>query len=167
MRLVIQEAAMLNIKNIIVPIDFSKSSIEALRIANDIAGRYSAVLHIAHVVSSDSSIKTPLHPTQFDVVCNKEDEIEDAKNKLSEIIDKHVSKEVRTEVHVLCGDPAHKIIELIDNDESIDLLVIATHGRTGMQRFIFGSVTEKIIRHSKCAVLTIRSFDGRLVKKLI
>jgi nucleotide-binding universal stress UspA family protein len=108
-----------------------------------------------------------MHPTQFDVVSHKEDAIKDAKNNLSEIIDKHVSKEVTTKVHVLCGNPAHEILELIENDESIDLVVIATHGRTGLQRFLFGSVTEKIIRYSKCAVLTIRSFDGRLVKRLI
>jgi nucleotide-binding universal stress UspA family protein len=158
---------MLKIQGVLAPIDFSQSSIEALRIANDIAERYSARLHIVHVISSDSSIKTPLHPTQYDAISSREDEEKDAKAQLSDIVKKYISKKVDIKQHVLFGNPAHEILELIDGDPSIDLVVIATHGRTGLKRFVFGSVTEKIIRHSNCAVLTIRSFERRLAERLL
>jgi nucleotide-binding universal stress UspA family protein len=60
---------------------------------------------------------------------------------------------VRT--RVITGKPSYEIVNLAD-EESADMIVIATHGESGWQKFLFGSVTEKVIRMASCPVLTIR-----------
>jgi nucleotide-binding universal stress UspA family protein len=60
---------------------------------------------------------------------------------------------VRTQV--ISGKPAYEIVNLAD-EENADIIVIATHGESGWQKFLFGSVTEKVIRMASCPVLTIQ-----------
>ena len=53
------------------------------------------------------------------------------------------------------GDPFEKIVDAAE-DEKIDLIVIATHGRTGIRRLVIGNVAEKVVRHAPCPVLTVK-----------
>jgi nucleotide-binding universal stress UspA family protein len=57
---------------------------------------------------------------------------------------------------VIHGKPAHEIVSLA-SQEMADIIVIATQGESGWQRFVFGSVAEKVVRHADCPVLTIRA----------
>ena len=66
-----------------------------------------------------------------------------------------ISEGIDFQTMVVLGDPAYKIVELA-SDENADIIIIATHGLTGWRKFIFGSVTEKVIRLANCPVLSIR-----------
>ena len=70
-----------------------------------------------------------------------------------------ISKGLKARALVIQGDPANQIVRLAE-DEKVDIIIIATHGLTGWRKFMFGSVTEKVIRLAKCPVLSIRIPSG-------
>lgn len=84
-----------------------------------------------------------------------EDLEEEARFCLSEVADEEGLSRKRLSLVVLHGDPADEIVRFA-HDERKDLVVIATHGRTGWRRSVFGSVAERVIRLARCPVLTIR-----------
>lgn len=66
-----------------------------------------------------------------------------------------------TRIHVETGSPAASIIDFAA-EHAVDFVAISTHGRTGLKRFLLGSVTERVIRHVHCPVLTLRAFGASL-----
>ena len=102
-----------------------------------------------------SSVTTEPH-TGFDLFAYQESIKESAQKALENLKRKRLAKEEKVRSVILEGDPAEEIIK-VAADEKVNLIVIATHGRSGWKRFVFGSVAEKVIRLSTCAVLTIRS----------
>ena len=78
-----------------------------------------------------------------------------AKKRLKGLIGQDVSTELQAETLVVAGDPARKVLELAD-EKKADLIVIATHGRTGWAHLVAGSVAEKVVRHASCPVMTVR-----------
>lgn len=64
----------------------------------------------------------------------------------------------KVSTHVMRGDAAHEIVELAKR-EDCDLVIIGTHGRTGIRHVLLGSVAEKVVRHAECAVLVVRRGD--------
>jgi nucleotide-binding universal stress UspA family protein len=81
---------------------------------------------------------------------------ESAQKTLQNLKGKRLAKAEKVRAVILEGDPAEEIIK-VAADEKVNLIVIATHGRSGWKRFVFGSVAEKVIRLSTSAVLTIRA----------
>jgi nucleotide-binding universal stress UspA family protein len=79
-----------------------------------------------------------------------------AEQSLRDVIGKEISEELRIHAMVVQGDAANEIVEIADR-KSIDLVVIATHGKTGWRRAVFGSVAEKVVRLAGCPVLTIQA----------
>ncbi len=150
---------MFNIKNILVPTDFSTLSQSALEYARDLADNMNAAIHILHVI--DKSI--PFLPGKQNL---SEAEFADA---LEADARKHLSafkKEVESEsdVNVICmikhGIDFEEIVKYA-KEIPADLIVIATHGRTGIMHSLLGSVAEKVIQHAKCPVLVIPAGDER------
>ena len=156
---------MLTFKKILWPTDFSEPSYEALTMADELARHFSAELIVVHAVTPVPSYPTPgispgaaAVPEQFDISPYIREMEESAKKSLNEVIEKRISKEAVVRPLVSLGEPADVLTRLVD-EENIDLIVIATHGRTGWRRFIFGSVAEKVVRLATCPVLTIRGED--------
>ena len=145
---------MFNIKEIIVPTDFSKLSFSAFNYAKDLAERMDASIHLIYVLE-----KTPpfLAVRSLDVT---EDEImktmeEQARKQLAE-----TAESFREDSNVKIIEVCRKGIdyeEIVSYSKEIgsDLIVIATHGRTGILHTLLGSVAEKVIRFAKCPVLVI------------
>jgi len=77
-----------------------------------------------------------------------------AERSMEELIANRIPKDITVFASVVWGDPADEIINY-QKEKGIDLIVIATHGRTGWRRWVFGSVTEKVVRQPTCPVLTI------------
>lgn len=144
-------------KKILWPTDFSDYSFKALEAAVEVATKFSSELYIMHVVSPATDSKTPLFPAQLDAVSYREKMKEIAERSLAEIIAEHVPKTLVLHQLVVFGNPAHEILRFAEEQEEIDLIVIATHGKSGFKRFILGSVTERVVRHAGCAVLKIGS----------
>lgn len=157
---------MLQPKQILAPTDFSENSSQAIRYAAGLARKFGARLLLLHVVSSDalediSKAHMPPHPV---------DRVyEDLTQEVHEQYAKHVSPEVREgleiETLVLHGAPFLEIVHAARLKE-VDLIVMATHGRTGLSHALLGSVTEKVVRKAPCPVLSIRPVGAETVAQV-
>ena len=146
---------MLPIKKICCPTDFSEPSQEALKVACEMAAHFAAELILVHVVTPIPVI--PIHddPTSFNLPLYEKEMEESAAKALKKMQQEKVSEGIRSRTMVLQGDAATQIVNLAD-EENMDMIIIATHGFTGWRKFMFGSVTEKVIRYANCPVLSIR-----------
>lgn len=144
------------IKNILFPTDFSEGALHALPYALDMAKDYSAKLYMLHViydVSTASGLYVPhisFDEMYSDLEKSAQKELEKfGYEKLKEL------KNVEVEYKVMRGIPYEVILKFAE-ETNIDLIVIGTHGRKGLDHFLFGSTAEKIIRYARCPVLTVR-----------
>lgn len=145
---------MLPLRLILCPTDFSKSSQKALEAAGELASHFNAELFLVHIVPFLPPIPSTPEVT-FNLAEYEELLHADAEDKLHKLRDALSAKHLRVRTMVGHGPAAEEIV-LIASKERVDLIVIATHGATGFQRVVFGSVTEKVVRTAACPVLTIR-----------
>jgi len=149
---------MFNIKNILLPTDFSALSLSISGYAEDLAEQYSAKLHLLHVLEKTPPILTihSLDLSEEKIIKSIDD---DAKLKLEKAVEK-ISKKKNIEIVPVIrkGIDYDEIIKYAEK-EKIDLIVIATHGRTGILHTLLGSVAEKVIRYSKIPVLVTKVKD--------
>jgi nucleotide-binding universal stress UspA family protein len=145
----------IEVKRVLAPTDFSSHSEKAVRFACGLAERFGADLHLVHVLSEiipagPDPLLMPVMPPQF----YQENE-DRAKETLQRLLDPAWGKPKATVSAVRWGSPVEAIVDYA-GEQKIDLLVIATHGRTGLSHVLLGSVAERIVRESPCPVLTIR-----------
>lgn len=136
-------------KSVVVPIDFSNSSLEAVRVALELVESPKHV-HLVHVIQ-------PLHVAEPGVLWGTMTDAERMKTAKSSLADR-LEKELLSDVMstVLLGLPAHMISDYAEEIKA-DLIVIPSHGRSGITRFFLGSVTEKVLRLAECQVLVLRA----------
>lgn len=146
---------MLPIKKIFCPTDFSEPSYEALMVADEMALHFSAELILIHVVKPIAVNPVHVDPTGFNLPKYEKEREASSKIAIQQVSEEKISEGIDFQTMVVLGDPAYKIVELA-SDENADIIIIATHGLTGWRKFIFGSVTEKVIRLANCPVLSIR-----------
>lgn len=144
----------------LAPFDLSQHSERALAHAVELAREAGAHLDIVHIVDY-----RPLSSIYGAVGAAVPDAVPDIESSLVEEM-KQVADRVRAEgidatAHVEHGPPAAYIIDAVAQRD-IDLIVQASHGRTGMKRFLLGSTAERVLREAACPVLTIKSFGKSL-----
>ncbi len=147
---------MLEIRKILAPTDFSSHAANALRYACGLAERVGAELHLLHVLSEviptgPDPLLTPVLPPEF----YRESE-EQSRQALSAALDPTWGKPPGLVTNVRWDGPVEGIVAYAEQ-AVVDLIVIATHGRTGLSHVLLGSVAERIVREAPCPVLTIRS----------
>jgi len=138
---------------ILCPIDFSACSREALRTAAELARDQSAALILARVWEPPkwSTGEVMIAPEVVQSTTDAEQaELETWKATARQL----GAREVGT--RFLTGVAWDAIVELLKADPAIDLVVMGTHGRTGLRHVLLGSVAEKVVRHAPCAVLVVR-----------
>lgn len=146
---------MIKLKRVLLSTDFSESAAKALPYAVSLAQEYAAELHIVHVVEDSLYYAQFVYDgAPFDPTVLIEGLVEDRKKKLSEVL-KNVPSGVKAQTHLRRGVVATEIIAAA-KDIDADVLVIATHGRTGFRHLIFGSVAERVVRECPCPVLSVR-----------
>jgi universal stress protein A len=143
---------MFKVKNILLPTDFSKTSLTASEYAVELANQYNAKLHVLNVLE-----KTPPILAIRSLDLSREKIIEsidaDAQAQIDECVRKIKKiKNIEVVAAVRKGIDYEEIIKY-SKDKKIDIIVIATHGRTGILHTLLGSVAEKVIRYSKVPVL--------------
>ncbi len=148
---------MLAAKNILVPTDFSEHSDKALKQALDIARQNKARLHLLHVVQpeiprcaadwclSDEAMRQ----MERDLAAGAQQNLQKQLAKFPETREVDVVTAVRT------GIPPDEIVKK-QQEEKIDLIVIGPLGRTGIARFLVGSVTKNVVKEAKCPVLVVK-----------
>jgi nucleotide-binding universal stress UspA family protein len=144
------------VEKILAPTDFSDASQEAATTADGLARAFRAELIIVHVVSVVPPFPGNMGSAAavFNAEIYQSDLIKHWGGELEAFAGEFMHKERKVRTIIREGDPGGNIVELAEQ-EGVDLVVIATHGRTGLKRFVFGSVAEKVVRHSPCPVLVI------------
>jgi nucleotide-binding universal stress UspA family protein len=142
------------IKKILVPIDFSDYSKNALKYAVQFAKQFDAKIYLIYVVEpmiypADFSMgQVAIPSTDIDLHSRAEEEL----RKLSKDF---INGSLQVEILIKTGKPFVEIIETASAND-IDLIIIATHGHTGVEHLLFGSTAEKVVRKAPCPVLTLR-----------
>jgi len=139
----------MDIKKILVTTDFSPLGYTALKYATSLAKDSGAKLLITHVE------EPPLAYGTGEMYLGPAAEVES--EEVSKLLEAVVppDESVPYEHHLLSGEPAREICALAES-ESADLIVMSTHGRTGLSRLLMGSVAESVVRHAPCPVFTLR-----------
>ena len=133
--------------NVLVPIDFSEASWEALEVAKSLAAE-SGQMQVVHVLA-------PIYPASPGVIweaTNLAARREAAQAALRVELEKRA---ISAEVHIEEGDPGWSVASLAEKLDA-DLVVVPSHGRSGIKRLVMGSVAERIARHAPCPVLILR-----------
>jgi len=138
-------------KSILVPLDGSTLAENILTEIEALALLLKAKLNL--ILVSKAHVLPGVDPTEAQVrVVNTANEyLEKIQNRLS-------AKNLEIEIHTPYGNPADKILEVCRRHD-IDLIAMSTHGRSGIGRWLLGSVAEKVVRHSEIPVLLLRSQD--------
>jgi len=150
-----------HLKRILVPIDFSEDSKKALRYATAFARQFGAKIILLHVlVPIPVSSEYPCGP----VVMQQQDEtaryLED---QLSTLGRKEAGDSV-SEAVVRCGAGFDEIARAA-KELDIDLIVLSTHGYTGLKHILLGSTAERVVRHASCPVLIVREREREFVRE--
>lgn len=148
---------MIQIKNVLVPTDCSELSKEALLYAVDFVKKFSASLILLRVmpIQPMSVIGDYGHLTPQLIQAMIEETEARAKEELEKFWDSIVELDIEAELVHLCGDPFAEIVRYAKNN-SVDLIIMGTHGHTGIKHVLMGSVAEKVVRYSPLPVLTIK-----------
>ena len=141
-------------KNILFATDFSEGSDFAFKAALSLARKYDGKLIVIHVINEPVDLRGFYVPhISFDKL---EEEIEQGAEKLMEKFCRtHMNDFSNYETYVLPGIPYDEIIKKAETHNA-DLIVLGTHGRTGLDHVLFGSTAEKVVRKSPIPVMTIR-----------
>jgi nucleotide-binding universal stress UspA family protein len=140
--------------DILVPVDFSPFSQKALRYGFTLARLFEANLHLLHVIDQ------PIHPTHYglgeDLVMRLNPEVpQRSHEELRRLVSPFVSAEVKYQTHVRDGRAYSEIVRFVAEREC-DLVVMGTHGLSGLEHFLLGGTTEKVMRHASCPVLAVK-----------
>jgi len=141
-------------KRILVPVDFSVFGYAALDFASKIAISINAQISIVYVDDSDTSVSHQF-PQRHSEWSDHQKDLGDQLKKF-----KPVSDKIEVTHKLFNGDPAREICGYA-NENECDLIVLGTHGRTGLRRALVGSVAEQVIRHAKCPVITVKPSNKR------
>lgn len=146
------------IRAIMVPIDFSVHSKNALKYAVPLAEKFGASLHLVYVV------EPTIYPADLGfgqvVLPGVEDELrEKGADELESLIEREIGKRVPATSAVRSGNPHQEILREAE-EKGVDMIVVATHGHSGVEHMLFGSTADRIVRKSKVPVLTIRPEPG-------
>jgi len=144
------------IRGIMVPVDFSSYSKQAVNYAAMIAKKFNAGIVVAHVIDSLSysvtdTLKVIEHRRALETI---------AGTLLDNLSKQLREKNLKVKTYLVSGTPYREILKKTQL-EKVDLIVMGTHGRTGVAHLLLGSVAERVVRLSPCPVLTVRLSSGR------
>jgi nucleotide-binding universal stress UspA family protein len=153
----------IKLQRILVPIDFSDHSKNALKYAISFAQQFKASIDLIYVV------EPTIYPADFSFgqigFPNVEEELQVHGNEeLENLIKKEIGGKVVSRKVVRTGKPFYEINQYAQ-ERDIDLIIIATHGHSGMEHILFGSTAEKVVRKAPCPVLVVRTGEHEFVKE--
>lgn len=148
---------MIGLKRILVPIDFSETSEAALKYGIALARAFGAHLYLLHVPEHPGEAAEAEYPIGlFETMQNA------AHDRLGHLLTDAETRELRPDSTMRMGVPCDEIVRFAQ-ERNIDLIVMGTHGRTGIARVVIGSVAEKVVRKAPCPVLTVHHPEHEFV----
>ena len=153
---------MIALKDVLVATDFSEASDAALLYGRAVAVKFGARLHVVHV--ADNIFTRALGPESAAMLPTVQTDIENAaRDRLTELLIDTDRSGPPTESAVLTSSSAAFAIVDYARNNGIDLIVTGTHGRTGLQHAVLGSVAERVVRMAPCPVLTVHHPEHEFV----
>ena len=153
---------MITLKKILFPTDFSDSSLEALKYAITLARDYKAKLIVMHVID-EKFFSEGLGLARAISFEEMEKEMkQEAEKQLKVIIPSEEGEGIERETLLCRGTPFLEIIKAA-HEKSVDLIVIGSHGRSGLEHIIFGSTAQKVVRKAPCPVLSVKPPEREFV----
>jgi universal stress protein A len=156
--------ALTQIKKLLVPVDFSEPSQKAVKYAERFAEQFGASVTLVHV------IEPVWYPHDWDYMplvnmqAARDAQTKQTRRQLLSLAEKTVDEIVPVTVAVRSGSPWNEIAALAKEEQS-DLIIIGTHGRTGLGHMFIGSTAERVVRHAPCPVLVVREREHDFVSK--
>jgi nucleotide-binding universal stress UspA family protein len=142
------------IRRILVPVDFSETSRKALQYAVPFAAAFDAEVVLLHVVQPYSiPVELGYMPPEWQD--NQQKFLQVAREELDKLRAREIGTRARSQAQVREGLPWPEITAAAGELQA-DLIILATHGRTGLQHVLLGSVAERVVRHAHCPVLVVR-----------
>jgi nucleotide-binding universal stress UspA family protein len=144
----------MEVKKVLVPVDFSENTKKILEAGGYFSGKCQAQLHVVFVVQSFDDYSGFFVP-HMPVAKFEEEMVQAAVEKM----DSFLVGQKNIESKVLVGDVAEEIIRHAE-ESGMDMIIMGTHGYKGLEKVMFGSVAEKVVRSSPCPVLTINPYKN-------
>ena len=146
---------MLELSNILIPTDFSSNNQPALQYGCDLARRFGADLHLLHIVEpSGGLVPLPDLPDEMTLDLQISSPVARADLRLQQLPAREHRPDLTVHRRTDIGTPSVEIVKYAGAHQ-IDLIVIGTHGHTGWEHLLLGSVAERVVQTSPCPVLTI------------
>jgi universal stress protein A len=149
---------MAHYKRLLVAVDFSDQSVRALQVARDLGNRLNAGLDIVHFVPV-RIIGIDMEGMEAEATYIEElhkNDLDEARAKLEKFIEQHTSEDDDIEHHLYSGEPTNEI-NTRAREIGADMIIIGTHGRSGLKHILLGSVAESVLRTAEIPVLCVRS----------
>jgi nucleotide-binding universal stress UspA family protein len=153
------EAPAFDLRRIVVTTDFSEASRKAFPYATALARKFQAGLILLYVVPAH----LPAEVSHIGFVLEEKRLLAEARERLPAFRRAQFDPRLPVDALVASGGPAHEICRAAEK-EAADLIVMATHGHTGLKHFLLGSVAENVVRHAPCPVLVVREREHEFVK---
>jgi len=146
------------VDRVLAPVDLSEQSPLIVDHAGDLAAAYDASLDLLHVIEQVA------YPDAYgvDPLTMSLPEVQERAQEALSSMAERVADVAPVNTHTMVGYAAHDIVDFAEENEA-GLIVMATHGRTGLRRFLIGSVAEKVMRKAPCPVFTLKSFGKSLL----
>jgi nucleotide-binding universal stress UspA family protein len=148
---------MIALRRILFPTDFSDLSRHVLSYARSFAESFEAELHMLHVVDESFQYWMATGPNSLPVGPSPEELATASEKAMADFVRQHLADATGMAIitKVVVGRPFLEIIRY-SRDQQIDLIVLGTHGRSGLSHVLMGSVAEKVVRKAPCPVLSVR-----------
>lgn len=149
-----------HLKHILWPTDFSSLSLEAAGFVRWLCQTCDAALHVIHVVPPPMACDVAVAlPAEMPLSYSEPELLDACRSRLDEVVRGHFGDLANVTRDVLHGNPWPVICEYA-GQAHIDLVVVSTHGRTGLTHMVIGSTAERIVQHAPCPVLVVKSRSG-------
>ena len=149
---------MKDIKKILFPVDLSEPIKKVIPYAQLMASRFDADIHLLYVVRGLELFTSPYFPLSQNM--DFEEITSLAQTQIYDFRDQHFKDFQKTRANVLIGHPAEEILNYIMS-ERIELVIMGTHGRKGLNKAIFGSVAERVVKTATVPVMVVNTFQEK------
>jgi nucleotide-binding universal stress UspA family protein len=148
---------MLEIKRVLFPVDFTENESKILPYVLSVSEKYDARIYLLHVVEDLPKWESGFYIPHIPWDQYREEALKGAGKALDRVCKKRLKGCPNFQKMIVSGDPAQEILKTIET-EAIDLVIMGTHGRKGLEHVFFGSVAENVVKKSPAPVLTINPY---------